>query len=131
MRYMVQLLDDTETWDAEMARLGPEDIRAMVGYMEGINQELRDNGELVEAEGLTGPSGVTTVCAVPDGAPKVTEGPHDAKGRILSGYWLIDVKDKERAVELAARISAAPGPGGKPYNTPVELHVVAEEPPSA
>ena len=131
MLYMVQMLDDAETWDAEMAKFGPEDMRKMFSYMEAVNKELADSGEWVEGRGLGGPTAVTTVSAVAGGAPRVTDGPHDPKGRILSGYWVIDVSSRDRAVELAARISAAPGPGGEAYNFPVELHLIPEEPPSA
>lgn len=126
---MVQMLDDTETWDAEVAKLGRQDMKVLSDFMEQLNTELEDAGELVEARGLGGPSGATTVQAVAGGAPKVSSGPHDPKGRILSGYWVVDVSGLDRAVDIAARISAAPGPGGEAYNFPVELHAVAEGPP--
>lgn len=131
MRFMVQMLDDTATWDADMAKFGPDDVRATLEYMGALNAELSGSGELVEVRGLAGPGAALTVTAVAGGEHKVTEGPHDPNGRILSGYWVIDVKDKDRAVEIAGRLSAAPGPGGQPYNAPVELHFVPEEPASA
>ncbi|MCK1798280.1 YciI family protein [Streptomyces sp. XM4193] len=128
MLYMIQLLDDTETWEAEMSRLSGDDMGRMFAHMESVNEELKANGEWVEARGLGGPSAVLSVSATPGGEPRVTKGPQRAGGMILSGYWIVDLASRERAVELAARISACPGPGGEPYNTPVELHRLPEEP---
>lgn len=131
MLFMVQMYDDTETWDAEIAKLGHEDMAKLSDFMDTLNKELEDAGEMVEARGFGGPSGATTVQAVRGGATKVTSGTQDPKGKILSGYWVIDVSGKDRAVEVAARISAAPGPGGEAYNFPVEVHAVADGPPEA
>lgn len=129
MQVMIQMFDDAATWDAEIAKFSPEEMKTLIDFMEGLGKELESTGELVETRGFNGPSGATTVQAVLDGPPKVTAGPEDPNGKILSGYWVVEVSGMERAVELAARISAAPGHGGEPYNFPVELHVVADGPP--
>ncbi|MFE3598950.1 YciI family protein [Streptomyces sp. NPDC059142] len=131
MKYMVQLFGNRETWDADMASYTPDALRAMVAYMGTLNDELVRNGEFVQAEGLGGPSLVTSVSARDDGDPVVSEGPHFRAEKILAGYWVIDVKDRERAVEFAARVSAAPGPDGAPANEPVEIHPVPAGPPEA
>jgi hypothetical protein len=47
---------------------------------------------------------------------------------VLAGYWVVDVPSEARAIEIAARASAAPGPGGIPLNQPIEVHPVAEAP---
>jgi hypothetical protein len=44
------------------------------------------------------------------GVPVVTDGPFPKTREFLAGYWLIDVESAERAIEIAARTSAAPGP---------------------
>ncbi|MCX5588347.1 YciI family protein [Streptomyces erythrochromogenes] len=62
-----------------------------------------------------------------DGRPRVTDGPARA-GDVLAGYWVVDVKSEERALEIAARASACPGPGGKPGSDPVEVHPIAADP---
>jgi hypothetical protein len=36
-------------------------------------------------------------------------------------YWIIDVETPEQAYQIAARASAAPGPGGRPGNMPIEV----------
>ena len=48
------------------------------------------------------------------GAPVVTDGPFPESKEFLAGYWIVDVESEERAIEIAARASAAPGPGGRP-----------------
>jgi hypothetical protein len=42
----------------------------------------------------------------------------------LAGYWIIDVETPEEAYKIAARASAAPGPGGKPGHLPIEVRPV-------
>lgn len=47
----------------------------------------------------------------------------------LAGYWIVYVKSLERAYEIAAGASAAPGPGGAPLNMPIEVREVMSAPP--
>ncbi|MDJ0461385.1 hypothetical protein [Streptomyces sp. H27-C3] len=130
MQYMIQMNVPADQWDVMMSSFSPDDMQLMFAYMETLNQELSSAGELVEARGLGGPGLVKTVRAADDRQPRVTEGPAE-RGRILAGYWVVEVKNEERAVEIAARASACPGPGGKPGNDPVEVHAVPTVPPEA
>jgi hypothetical protein len=54
-----------------------------------------------------------------DGQPVVTEGPFAETKEFLAGYWIVDCDTPDRATRIAADVSAAPGPGGKPLNRPV------------
>lgn len=67
--------------------------------------------------------------------PVATAAPGDRwaarAGDVLAGYWVVDVKSEERALEIAARASACPGPGGKPGSDPVEVHPIAADPTTA
>ena len=47
----------------------------------------------------------------------------------LAGYWIVDVDSTERAYEIAARVSAAPGKRGLPLNMPIEVREVMSAPP--
>ena len=58
------------------------------------------------------------------GAPVVTDGPFPEAKEFLAGYWLIDVESEERAIEIAARTSAAPGPGGEPTAREIQVRPV-------
>ncbi|WP_244177249.1 YciI family protein [Streptomyces albus] len=128
---MVQIFGGRDTWDEEMAAYAKAKAGwgPLVSFMEEVNKELAERGEMVEAQGLGGPGPVTTVRARPDGTPEVTDGPHFRAEKILAGYWIIDVATPERAVEIATRISTAPRPDGTPGDDPVELHPVMEGPP--
>jgi hypothetical protein len=107
----------------------PEDIKAHIGFMLRFNKELRDAGELVGAEGLALPEQARVVRATKNGAPEVTDGPFPEAKEFLAGYWIVDCESPERAYEIAARASAAPGKGGVPLNMSIEVREVMSAPP--
>jgi hypothetical protein len=105
-----------------------DDIQAHIGFMIRLNKELRESGELVSAEGLSFPDQAKLVHAGKDGTP-VTDGVFPEGKEFLAGYWIVDVDSPERAYAIAARASAAPGPGGVPINMPIEVRPVMSGPP--
>jgi hypothetical protein len=129
VKYMLLIHGNAKGWQ-ELEEWPAEDLRAMINFMHGINQDLVASGELVDAQGLAGPEAAKTVRARQDGdgEPLITDGPFSETKEVLAGYWLLDVASEERALEIAARISATPGPGGVLINQPVEVHPVGEEP---
>jgi hypothetical protein len=96
--------------------------------MMSLNRELRESGELVSAEGLAFPDQARQVRAGQDGTP-VTDGVFPEGKEFLAGYWIVDVDTPERAYAIAARASAAPGPGGTPLRMPIEVRPVMSGPP--
>jgi hypothetical protein len=104
------------------------DLQAHIAFMHGLNRDLRESGELVSAEGLSFPDQARLVRAGKDGAP-VTDGVFPESKEFLAGFWIIDVDTAERAYAIAARASAAPGPGGNPLNMPIEVRAVMSAPP--
>jgi hypothetical protein len=127
MKYMLLMQGNKQGW-SEMAAWSPEDVQVMMQFMEDLNKELTDNGELVQAVGLTGPDQLKTVQVKDDGEAVITDGPYPETKEVLAGYWIVDVKDEERVIELATRISKTPGLGGQPVNQPVEVHPVPDQP---
>jgi hypothetical protein len=105
-----------------------QDFRAHIAFMRSFAIKLRESGELVAAEGLSGPDQAKRVRAGSDGQP-VTDGVFPEAKEFLAGYWIVDVESPERAYRIAAEASAAPGPGGKPLNMPIEVRQVLSEPP--
>lgn len=105
-----------------------KDLQAHIGFMIGLNRGLRESGELVAAEGLGFPDQAKVVRAGKDGMP-ATDGVFPEGKEFLAGFWIVDVESAERAYAIAARISAAPGPGGAPLNMPVEVRPVMSAPP--
>ena len=85
-------------------------------------------GSSVSAEGLDFPGQAKVVRAGNDGKP-ITNGVFPEAKEFLAGYWIVDVESPERAYEIAARASAAPGPGGAPLNMPIEVRQVMAGPP--
>ncbi|MEU3456688.1 YciI family protein [Micromonospora sp. NPDC006766] len=107
----------------------PEEFQAHIDFMRDVNAKLTADGELIQAEGLGGPQQARIVRAGENGAPVVTEGPFAETKEFLAGWWIVDCETPQRAVEIAAYISAAPGPGGRPLNMPIEVHPVMSAPP--
>lgn len=106
-----------------------EDFEAHIAFMHSFNKELTEAGELVAAEGLAGPDQARRVRANDQGAP-ITDGVFPESKEFLAGFWIIDVENPERAYEVAAKASAAPGPGGKPLNMAIEVRQVMSGPPT-
>jgi hypothetical protein len=105
-----------------------KDLQAHIAFMRRFDKPLRESGELVSAEGLADPKQAKLVRAGKDGAP-VTDGVFPEAKEYLAGYWIVDVESPERAFEIAAQASAAPGPGGVPMNMPIEVRQVMSGPP--
>lgn len=106
-----------------------KDIQAHIAFMLDLNRGLSEAGELVGAEGLTFPDRARLVRAGKDGVP-VTDGVFPESKEFLAGFWIVEVPSRERAIEIAARASAAPGAGGVPLNMPIEVReVVTGRPP--
>jgi hypothetical protein len=105
-----------------------KDLQAHVAFMHSLNKDLREAGELVSAEGLSFPDQAKLVRAGKDGRP-ITDGVFPESKEFLAGFWIVDVDSPERAYDIAARISAAPGPGGVPLNMPIELRPIMSAPP--
>jgi hypothetical protein len=107
-----------------MSEWAPEEIEAHIRYQKDLNAELKEQGELVEAQALTTPELAKFVVSDGTGSPVVTDGPFPESKELLAGYRTVDVESIERAVEIAARGSAAPGPGGVPIKQTIEVREV-------
>ena len=105
-----------------------KDIQAHLAFMHSFNKQLRESGEWVSAEGLASPQEAKLVRAGKDGVP-ITDGVFPEAKEYLAGYWIVEVESSERAYALAAQVSAAPGPGGAPFNMAVEVRQVMSGPP--
>jgi hypothetical protein len=128
MKYMLLMNYSAVPRVPPISEWTPEDMKASGAHMGAIHEELAASGELVGAEGLTGPEAAKIVTHDGVGAPVVTDGPFPESKEFLAGYWLVDVESEERAIEIAARTSAAPGPGGKPTARAIEVRPVMAGP---
>ncbi len=125
---MMGMKTDKESMSKGIMTWPKEAIQAHIGFMIGLNKELKEAGELVSAEGLAWPDQAKLVRAGKDGIP-ITDGVFPESKEFLIGYWIIDVESPERAYQVAARASAAPGLGGRPLNMPIEVRQIMSGPP--
>lgn len=128
MKYMLMMHAPRGSGDYQVNSWAPEDLEAHIGFMQRLNGELADGGELVGAEGLAAPGEARVVRAGEDGLPAVTDGPFPEAKEFLAGYWVVDVDGPERAYQIAGKASAAPGPGGTPLRIPIEVRQVMSAP---
>ena len=122
MRYILMMNAPKQGFDTYRA-WSEKDVQAHFSVLTAINKELTESGEFVATEGLAWPEQAVVVRADAAGRP-VTDGIFPESKEFLAGYWIIDVDSPERAYEIAARISAAPGPGGVPTVMPIEVRQV-------
>ncbi|SHK22400.1 Uncharacterized conserved protein [Bradyrhizobium lablabi] len=102
MRFMMLMIPlGYETAPPEI-KLDPERVSAMMKY----NQALKDAGVLLALDGLHPPSTGARV-SFGTGKPVVTDGPFTESKEVLGGYWMIDVKSREEAIEWAKKCPAS------------------------
>ncbi|MFF1904967.1 YciI family protein [Kitasatospora sp. NPDC058218] len=131
MKYMLLMQFSEKTVDfPKIEEWKPEEIEAHIRFMRETNGKLAEAGELVDAQGLAMPETARIVRSHSGGAPVVTEGPFPETKEWVAGWWIVDCDTAERAVEIAADVSAAPGPGGRPLNMPIEVRQVMSAPPT-
>lgn len=118
MKYMIMMFGDQATM---VETRSMEWIRDMIAFMQGLERELKDSGELVDSQGLADPTQAKTV-RYRDGMPVATDGPFAEAKESLAGYWIIEA-DQERALEFASRVVAF-------IEGPVEVRQVMSEPPA-
>jgi hypothetical protein len=101
MRFMMIMIPNIPDEDWAPA---PEAIAAMSKY----NEELSQAGVLLALDGLQPPSSGARV-SFAGGKATVTDGPFTEAKEMIGGYWLIQARSKEEAVQWATRCPAADG----------------------
>lgn len=131
MKYMLLMTysapPDVEAKHGDMSTWPPEDIKAHIDFQHKVSNELTGSGELVDEQGLAEPDQAKIVRSH-DSTPVITDGPFPESKEFLAGYRIVDVESHERAIEIAARMSAGPGRGGAPLNIPIEVRQVMAAP---
>jgi hypothetical protein len=128
-RYLLAVNFEGGVVDTPMEEWEPEEIQAHLDYYKALGRELVASGERVQSEVLAGPDLAKIVTS--DGkAPVVTDGPFQEFKEWLAGFQIVDVESEARALEIAARLSAVPGPGGVPLQQPIQMRQVMETAPA-
>ncbi|MCU1432307.1 MAG: hypothetical protein JWP95_1412 [Actinotalea sp.] len=128
MKYMLLMAYGGVEDGVPMDRWAPEDVHRDIQFMGDLGAGLAARGELVVGQGLSGPDAAKVVTNKGAGATVVTDGPFPESKEFLAGYWLVDVESAERALEIAALTSAAPGPEGAPLGQQIEVRAVMSAP---
>ncbi len=125
MRFMLlQNYGEVGSGCVPMDQWTPEEVKAHIDFQIVLNDELLKSGELVDAQGLSHPEQAKFVTWDGKNAPVVTDGPYPESKELLAGYRLIDVESLDRAIEIAARASAAPAVNGEPIQDHIEVRQV-------
>jgi hypothetical protein len=102
MRFMMLMIPKGYE-SAEPGKMPSADaVAAMMKY----NESLQKAGVLLALDGLHPPSMGARV-AFSGGKPKVTDGPFPEAKEVIGGYWMIQVKSREEAIEWASRCPAS------------------------
>ena len=99
MRFMMIMLPNVPNIDEESWTPDAEAVGAMSKY----NEELTKAGVLLALDGLQPPAKGARV-SFAGGKASVTDGPFAEAKELIGGYWIIQVRSKEEAVEWAKRI---------------------------
>jgi|SRR5579862_7746859 len=105
MRFMMLMIPKVYSGPVGPTFVPPADL---VARMMQYNKELTKAGVLLSLDGLQPPAKGARV-RFAGGKPKVTDGPFTEAKEVLGGYWVIQVKSKEEAVEWASRCPAQEG----------------------
>jgi hypothetical protein len=107
-KYLLLTTFEPGVEDTPMDEWRPEEITAHLDYYRALNAQLAESGELVDVTILTPPDAARIVRS--DGTiPVVTDGPFQEFKEWVAGFQVVDVDSEERALEIAALVSAVPG----------------------
>ena len=129
-RYLLIVTFEPGVVDSPMEEWQPEEVTAHLDYYRALNDQLLASGELVDATILTPPDAAHIVRADASGGRVVTDGPFQEFKEWAAGFQVVDVETEERALEIAALVSAVPGPGGVPLQQPIHVRRVMDDGPS-
>jgi hypothetical protein len=126
-KFLIMVNHERGVIDKPMDEWEPDEVKAHMDYYGVLSRELIENGELVQSMALADPRLARIVRSDGASAPVVTDGPFPESKEVLAGFEVVDVESEARAIEIAARVSAVPGPGGVPTQQPVEVRQVMSE----
>jgi hypothetical protein len=95
----------------------------LIGEMRKYNEQLANAGVLLDLSGLQGSSHGTRIKFSPGGKKTVVDGPFTESKELVAGFWIIDVKSREEAIEWANR---APAPHGPDQESEIEVRQFIE-----
>ena len=123
-KFLLMVNYDGGDIDTLMDEWDPSHVSAHMNHYEALNKELTESSELVGLTGLADARRARIVKSDGTSAPVVTDGPFPESKEVLAGFQVVDVESEARAIEIAAKVSAVPGPGGVLIRQPIEVRQV-------
>lgn len=121
MKYLVMVQGTQADYEAMQGKgsensvaWSQEDIQAMYSFMQALNDDLAESGEMVDGQGLTEPAKGRHVTLGDDGKAVITDGPYSETKELLAGYWVLDCASLERVTRSPSASCSAPSPPGPP-----------------
>lgn len=102
MKYMCLIYDDESSWDT----MSKEESDKIMGEYNSFTSDIRESGHYVTGDALQ-PTATATTVRVRNGKTATTDGPFAETKEQLGGYYLIEAKDLNDAIQVAARIPSA------------------------
>ncbi len=102
MQYMLLIYDNEKMWPA----MDEKERNALMAEYSAFTEELQKSGKLVSADALQATATASTV-RVRNGKALTTDGPFAETKEQLGGYYLVEAKDLDEAMALAAKIPSA------------------------
>ena len=99
MQYLLMIYDEEKVWE----KLPEAERNGLYAEYGAFTTALQESGALVGANQLQ-PTGTATTVRVRDGETLVTDGPFAETKEQLGGFYVLDVKDLDEAIEWAAKI---------------------------
>jgi len=100
MKYMLLIYSDPDGWS------DPTEAEALMGEYMAFTQGIIESGEFSAGDPLQARDSAVSV-RVRAGSTTTTDGPFAEAKEHIAGYYVVDVKDIDRAIELAAKIPDA------------------------
>ena len=102
MKYLLSIYTDESSWDSAT----PEQITETMEAYYAFGREVEERGAYLAGEGLQ-PTAAATTVRVRKGERLITDGPFAETKEQLGGFYLLECKDLDEAMELAAKIPGA------------------------
>ena len=102
MKYLCLIYDE----EKQMEAMPKEEVDAFLGEYRALTEELVGNGQMVAVEALH-PVRMATSLRIRNGRMSTTDGPFAETKEQLGGFYLIEARDLNDAIQLAARIPSA------------------------
>ena len=102
MKYLCLIYDE----EAKMDSMSKEEGDAFMGEYFAFTQGIRDSGQFVAGEALQ-PVATATTVRIRNGRMSTTDGPFAETREQLGGFYLVEAKDLDEAIQVAAKIPSA------------------------